>query len=163
MKSREIDIQRKAGLFYTTLSFTIPDENLATCTSSVLEYIVKKYSVPEQNIVDVQFSKITVEGKILLSVVIKYCNYNSYELEALDEKEQIRFILKFMGYTDKAINDISYKKYWADSNDLVWVIKLSDPNYDFDPDESLCERDYTNSIRSAIENALGFDVIVEFI
>ena len=57
MKNNEFDIQRKEDTFYTTLNFFIPDENLTTFESSLLEDGIKKYSLPEENIVDVQFSE----------------------------------------------------------------------------------------------------------
>ena len=162
MKNNEFDIQRKEGTFYTTLSFFIPDEIFTKCVSSVLEDVIKKYSLPEENIVDVQFSKTVQKEQKLISVVIKYCNFNLYELENLDNEEQIRFVLKFMGYADKDIKSISYRKYWSNSNELVWVATVSDSNHNFDLDESFCQRDYEVSIRSAIESVLNFRVIIDF-
>ena len=162
MKNNEFDIQRKENTFYTTLSFFIPDENLTTCVSSLLEDVIKKYSLPEENIVDVQFSKTIQKEQKLISVVIKYCNFNLYELENLDNEEQIRFVLKFMGYADKDIKSISYRKYWSNSNELVWVATVSDSNHNFDLDESFCQRDYEGSIQSAINSVLNFRVIIDF-
>lgn len=161
--NNELNIQRKEGIFFTTLSFRIPDENLVSCASSVLQEVIKKYSLPEQRIVDIRFSKINEEVQKFISVVIEYCNFDPHELENLDKAEQIRFVLKFMGYTDDKIKDISYRKYWSNSNELIWVARVSDPNYDFDPDESYSERDYSNAVHFSIKSVLNFRVIVDFI
>jgi len=163
MNNNEFNIQRKEDTFFTTLSFFIPDEILTTCVSSILEDVIKKYSLPEQSIIDIHFFKTEQKGQKLISVVIKYCKFNPYELKALDEAEQIRFALKFMGYADKDIKSISYKKYWSNSNELVWVAVVSDSNYDFDPDESLSARDYEMKIYNDIKKVLGFSVHVDFV
>ncbi len=163
MNNNEFNIQRKEDTFFTTLSFFIPDESLTTCVSSILEDVIKKYSIPEQSIMDIHFFKTEQEGQKLISVVIKYCKFNPYELKTLDEAEQIRFALKFMGYADKNIKSISYRKYWSNSNELVWVVVVSDPNYDFDPDESLSARGYEMKIYNDIKKVLGFSVHVDFV
>ena len=162
MNNIESNIQRKESTFFTTLSLFIPDENLVTCVSSVLQEVIKKYSIPEQNIVDIQASRINQKEQKLMSVEIKYCNFDPQELEALDKAEKIRFALKIMGYKDNDIKSISYRKYWDNSDEVVWVARVYDPNYDFDPDESYCERNFISMKQSAIEGALGFAVILEF-
>ena len=80
----------------------------------------------------------------------------------MDKLEQIRFALKLLGYTDANIRSIKYRKYWYNSNELVWVADIYDPNYDFDPDESYSARGYESRVMYAIEEALGFPVIVDF-
>lgn len=163
MNNNEFNIQRKEDTFFTTLSFSIHDEIFNTSVSSVLENVIKKYSLPEQSIIDIHLFKTEQEGQKLISVVIKYCKFNPYELKALNEIEQIKFILKFMGYTDKDIIGISYEKIYSNSDELVWVAELSNPNYKFDPDEYLSARDFEMQICSDIKNALGFLVHVKFI
>ena len=163
MNNNEFNIQRKEDTFFTTLMFCIPDQSLTTCLSSVLEDVIKKYSLPEQSIIDIHFFKTEQKEQKFISVVIKYCKFNPYELKALDALKQIRFVLKFMGYADKDIKSIKYKKYWSNSNDLVWVAVVSDPNYNFDPDEAYSERSYKMGICNAIKEVLGFLVLVDFV
>ena len=164
MNNNEFNIQRKEDTFFSELSIFIPgDESLTTCVSSIFEDVIKKYSLPEQSIVDIHFFKTEQEGQKLISVVIKYCNFNPYELKALNEEQQIRFALRFMGYADKDIKSISYKKYWSNTNELVWVAVVSDSNYDFDPDESLCARNYEMKIFNDLKRVLGFSVHIDFV
>ena len=157
------ETRRNEDVFYTTLSFSICEESITTCFSSVLEEIMEQYSVPEENIVDAQFTRTYEKGQKRISVKIKYCNFDIQEFETLDDAKQIRFVLKLIGYADKDIKSISYKKYWSNSNDLVWVATVSDSNHNFYPDESFSERDYELRIQAAIRGVLNFQVIVDFV
>lgn len=159
MNNNEFNIQRKEKTFFTTLSFFIPDENLTACISSILEDVIKKYSIPEQSIVDIHFSKTEQKEQKLISVAIKYYNFNPYELKALDKEEQIRFVLNFMGYADEDIESISYEKR---DGEIRWKAKVLDPEYDFDPDESECEWGFISSKEDEIREALGFGVDMRF-
>ncbi len=163
MNNNEFNIQRKEDTFFATLSFFIPDASLTTCVFSIIEDVIKKYSIPEQSIMDIHFFKTEQEGQKLISVVIKYCKFNPDELKALGEAEQIRFVLKFMGYADKDIKSISYKKYWSNSNELIWVAVVSDLNYPSDPDETFSAKDYEMKIFNDIKKVLGFSVHVNFV
>ena len=163
MNNNEFNIQRKDRTFFTTISFTLQNGNLINCFSSEIKDVIKEYSISEEKIVDIHLSKVEQKNnECCVSVSIKYCKFDPYELKAMDKLEQIRFALKLLGYTDANIRSIKYRKYWSNSNELVWVADIYDPNYDFDPDESYSARGYESRVMNAIEEALGFLVIVDF-
>ena len=163
MENNIFNIHQEKNAFYTTLSFVVFDKDFTTCMSSVFGDMMKQYSISEDNIVDAKFSRIDQKSKKGISVEIKYYNFDIHELEKLDEAEKIRFALNFMGYPDENIKDISYKKYWSNSNELEWVAKVSDPNHKFDIDESYCERDYELNVHNAIYSVLHFNVYIDFV
>lgn len=155
MASSEFNVQRKEDTFFITLSFSIPDAKLTTCISWVLDEVIKKYSIPEESINDIHFFKNEQEEQKLISVVIKYCKFDPYQLKAMDKAEQIRFALEFMGENIKSV--------YYDSKKSTWVAKIADPQYNFDPDEYLCKIDYTMKIYDDIKKVLGFPVNVNFV
>lgn len=163
MDQSEFNIQREEGSLFSTLIFSIPNKQLNTSIPALLEYVINTYSIIETSIVDIHISRTRKNAQNLFSLVIKYCNFNLSELQSLKEADKIRFVLNLMGYSDSNIKSISYKKYWANSDKLVWVATVYDSNYDFDADESYCARDYEVRIRSDIKNAIGLSVIVDFI
>lgn len=162
MNENEYCIQQENGAFFTTISFTLQNGNLINCLSSEIHDIIKKYSISEERIIDIHLSKVEKNDEVV-SVSIKYCEFDPYKLKAMEKSEQIRFALNLMGYTDANIKSISLKKYWSNSNQLVWVAVISDSNYSFDPDESYSARGYVQSVMNGIKEALGFLVIVDFI
>lgn len=162
MNENEYCIQQENGAFFTTISFTLQNGNLINCLSSEIHDIIKKYSISEERIIDIHLSKVEKNDEVV-SVSIKYCKFDPYKLKAMEKSEQIRFALNLMGYTDANIKSISLKKYWSNSNELVWVAVISDSNYSFDPDESYSARGYVQSVMNGIKEALGFLVIVDFI
>lgn len=163
MNNNEFNIQQKERTFFSTISFNVPSGSSINYLCSVIQEVIKEYSIAEDRIIDIHFFKTEQKGKELKSVSIKYCKFNSYELKTMDKEEQIRFVLKMMGYSDRNIKSVTYRKYWSNSDELVWVAVISDPNYNFDQDESFSARNYEMSVRNKIKKVLGFLVIVDFI
>lgn len=176
MPNKEFNVIWERLTFFDTLKFYVETSNVIKYLNSSLEKVLEEYEIDEDRIVNIDIDKVKIRELIgvnfddvqnkenVFFVRIKFCKFDRAELNDLNEEDRIRTVLKYKGYSDSDIRKISYRKYWSNSEELVWVAEVSDKTYDsFYPDESYSARGYESSIMNQIEEILGFVVIISFV
>lgn len=164
MQNDEFKVTREERIFFDTLKFSIFTDNIIEYMRSSLKEFLEMYDICEDRVTDISFkniSKVNEETKFL--VEIKFCKVDRAELNSMEIEERIRTVLKQMGYSDNNIRNITYRKYWSNSDEKVWVARVYDKQYnDYDPDELYAAREHESGIVNAIKEILGFLVIIDF-
>lgn len=165
MQNNEFKVTREERTFFDTLKFFITTDNIIEYMRSSLKTVLEMYDICEERVTDISFKNVSeVNEKTKFSVTIKFCKVDRAELNSMEIEERIRTVLKQMGYNENDIRKISYKKYWSNSDKMVWVAKVYDEEYNsYDLDESYSARGYESGIMNTIEEILGFLVIIDFI
>ena len=176
MQNKEFNVTWERLTFFETLKFLVETSNIAAYLHSSFKSVLEKYEIAEDRIVNLDFDKVKVREIIgvnfedvenkedVFYVRIKFCKFDREEFNGQDREERIRKVLNYKGYSNNDIRRISYRKYWSNSEDLVWVAEVRDETYNgFDPDESYSARGYESSLMSQIEEILGFQVIISFV
>lgn len=176
MQNKEFNVTWERLTFFETLKFYVETNNIIKYLNSSLKKVLEEYEIDEDRIVNLDCDKARVREIIgvnfddvenkqnVFFIRIKFCKFDREELKGMETKERIRTVLNYKGYLDSNIRKISYRKYWSNSEELVWVAEVRDEKYNgFDPDESYSARGYESCIMNQIEEILGFQVIISFV
>ena len=133
MQNKEFNVTWERLTFFETLKFYVETENILEYLKSSFKTLLEEYEIDAERIVNLDFDKAKIREIIgvnfdevnnkenVFFVRIKYCKFNRDELKGLNEEERIRKVLNYKGYSDNDIRKISYRKYWSNSNEQVWV------------------------------------------
>lgn len=176
MQNKEFNVTLERLTFFDILKFFVETNNVVEYLRTSLKIVLKEYEIDENSIVNLDIDKVNIRERIGINfedveskenvflVRVKFCKINREELKDLNQEEKIRRILNYNGYSDNDIKKISYRQYWSNCKELVWVAEVRDETYnDFTPDESYSARNYESSIINEINEVLGFKVIISFV
>lgn len=150
-------IDRKPDYFVGELTVEFEERKLSSITTWIKNFL-KKRNLQENAISNISYKNIfNKDGKLEKTIVhIKYFRIDLCELRAKLKTEQIRFVLNEMGYEDSAIKEIQYRKFSANSDELIWVVSIIDKDFNYGPDESYAEREHRNLIWGRMHEVLDF-------
>lgn len=175
MQNEEFNVLYEKRKIFDFLKFYVaPSEGIIKYLSSSLKDMLKEYQVAEENVVNFNIQKINPDEILGLNfnadenfndvfrIEIKFCKISRAELNAMKKEDRIRAVLNHIGYSDRDILYISYKKYWSNSDEKVWVARVIDNHYnDLDDDEVYAKGEYSSGIIGIIHEILNILVIVD--
>ena len=162
MSYTEYDVSLTEDTFFNTLTFSISASDIISYMKAPISHVLKQHSISEYNVKEMCISHINKKCSNYFRITIKFFNIDNVDLQGMNEETKIRTVLKHMGYADIDIKSISYRQKGRPNN-FAWYIRLSDPNYDFDLDESYSARDYEIRIYKKLKEVLGFEIDIDFI
>jgi hypothetical protein len=176
MQNKEFNVTWERLTFFETLSFFVETKNIVEYLKTSFEIVLQEYEIDEDRIVNLDFDKVKIRTIIgvnfedvenqenVFLVKVKFCKFDREKLNDQNQENRIRTVLNYKGYSDSDIRGILYRKYWSNSDELVWVAEVRDEIYNnFTLDESYSAREYESDIMSQIEDILGFQVVLSFI
>ena len=150
-------VDKKLDYFVGELTVEFEERTLSSIMTWIKNFL-KKRNLQENAISKMTYENIfNKDGKLAKTIVhIEYFTIDLCELRAKLKTEQIRFVLNEMGYEDSAIKEIQYRKFYANSDELIWVVSIIDKDFNYGPDESYAEREHRNLISGRMYEVLGF-------
>lgn len=150
-------VDKKLDYFVGEITVEFEGRALSSIMTWIKNYL-KKRNLQENAISSISYKNIfNKDGKLEKTIVhIKYFRIDLCELRAKPKTEQIRFVLNEMVYEDSAIKEIQYRKFYANSDELIWVVSIIDKDFDYGPDESYSEREHRNLISGRMYEVLEF-------
>lgn len=153
-------VNMKQDYFWEELEVEFKERTLSSVMAWIKNYLKNK-DIQENAICNISYeNRFSEEGHRKESIVhIKYFTIDLSKVRAMPKEDQIRFVLKKMGYEESDIKKIEYRKYYAHSDELILVVTIKDKSFDYGPDESLSERNHMRSIYKCMESVLDFNFI----
>lgn len=159
------EIRQKETTFfinYTLVGKVEKKDLVSAIVNKLVKRIVEEKHLDEYLIRELSTHYIREKQMVLIE--IDYCKFSPEALKAKPVDEQIRTVLIQMGYSESDIHRISYRKFWSNSNEKVWVADVYDKDYDeaLDEPDSYGTREISNSLMRTAEKVLGFKLYFSF-
>ena len=161
---REEIKQREDTFFinYTLVGKVEKKNSVSAIANNLVKRIVDEKHLDEYLIRELSANY--TRKKQMVSVEIDYYKFNPEELKAKPVEEQIHTVLIQMGYSERSIRRIEYRKFWSNCDTKVWVAELYDRNYNeaLNEPDSYGTREVSGSLMTTAEKALGFTLYFDF-
>ncbi len=161
---REEIKQREDTFFinYTLVGKVEKKDSVSAIANNLVKRIVDEKHLDECLIRELSTNY--TREKQMVSVEIDYYKFNPEELKAKPVEEQIHTVLIQMGYSERSIRRIEYRKFWSNWDTKVWGAEVYDENYNeaLNEPDSYGTREVSGSLMTIAEKALGFTLYFDF-